>query len=76
MDLRIISEHKYICGRAKEESRKGYNETLSFTYINSLSHFSSQFLHHHDHKCFFFPSPWLIGVQRTLSPLTALAKRR
>lgn len=53
MDLRIISEHKYICGRAKEESRKGYNETLSFTYINSLSHFSSQFLHHHDHTCFF-----------------------
>ena len=49
MDLRIISEHKYICGRAKEESRKGYNETLSFTYINSLSHFSSQFL------------PWLSG---------------
>ena len=39
MVLRIISEHKYICGRAKEESRKGYNETLSFTYINSLSHF-------------------------------------
>ena len=54
MVLRIISEHKYICGRAKEESRKGYNETLSFTYINSLGHFSSQFLHHHDHTCFFF----------------------
>ena len=51
----------------EEREKKGCDQTLSFTYINNLSHFSSHF-------CiimiiifyfFFFLPLWLIGVQRT-----------